>query len=318
MGRTIGVAARGGVAYDGGMKFSAKWWGERAEIPGAPGRQHPGAKRWWRRWVTPVLRWFHRPSISGVEHLPRDRAFLLVANHNAALGVSEIFCLVSLKFEEFDAVPITALAHPFSFHIWPLTKGMAVSGAIPSTREAAMEALGAGLGVLVFPGGDHEVSRPVWQAGRVDFAGRTGFLRIARDAGVAVVPMGIAGSHYSAPVVWRSWLLPWLFVYPRVMGLKRYPLTLMSVAGAGALLATLPGVVGWGWAALWTWLWMLSPLTLLPWVPVTIRFRVGAPIEAEALFAEGGERGLEAAYATVVGRVQALVAGDRAADSPVD
>jgi 1-acyl-sn-glycerol-3-phosphate acyltransferase len=55
--------------------------------------------------------------------------------------------------------------------------------------------------VLIFPGGDHEAFRPVWQAYRVDMANRKGFLRIARRAWVPIVPLGIRGSQFALPIL---------------------------------------------------------------------------------------------------------------------
>lgn len=283
------------------MRFDAGWWGERARW-GAAGRFDRRAAGVFRRWAAPVLRWVFRPRVEGVEHLPRAGGFLVVANHSGGAGFAELACLAAMKLDHFDDIPVAAMAHPVSFHLWPLTAVMRWVGAIPSTRGAAGAALGDGLGVLVFPGGDHEAARPLWQAGRVDFGGRRGFLRLAREAGVPVVPLGIAGSHLSVPVLWRSRLLPWLLVMPRVFGIKRYPLTLTGVLGVVALVAWLPG--WWGWLA--AWLWMVSVLPLLPVVPVRIGFRFGAPMGVDALFGDG----MDAAYARVVGRVQGLVDGE--------
>jgi len=278
--------------------LSAGWWGERARW-GAAGRFDRRAAAMFMRWVAPGLRWVFRPRVAGVEHLPRAGGFLVVANHSGGAGMAEIACLVMMKRDHFDDIPIAAMAHPVSFHLWPLTAVMRWVGAIPSTRRAAAGVLGDGIGVLVFPGGDHEAARPLWEAGRVDFGGRQGFLRLAQAAGVPVVPLGIAGSHLSVPILWRSRVLPWLLVLPRVFGIKRYPLTLTGVLGVVACLAWVPGWMAWVAA----WLWMVSVLPLLPVVPVRIGYHFGAPMGADELFAGG----MDAAYARVVGRVQALV-----------
>lgn len=248
----------------------------------------------------------------GAEHLRSGGPFLLVANHSGGMAMSEILSLVTLYPSELRDVRVAALAHPFAFHLWPMPPLMRALGTVPSSYDAASAALEDGANVLVFPGGDHEAARPFWQAGVVDFNRRKGFLRIAKKANVPIVPMGIAGSHLSVPILWRSDLvLPWLYLVPRLFGLKRYPLSLLGVLGAAAMLWLLPPLLGWPLALAIVWMWCWSPVNLVPVVPTKIRFHVGAPIAPEELFADDD---LEAAYDRVEGEVQRLMSSARAAD----
>lgn len=64
----------------------------------------------------------------------------------------------------------------------------------------------------------------------MDFGGRTGFLKIGREAGVPIVPMGIRGSHMTGPVLVRSTQLATLLLLPRVMGQKRWALNVAQPA----------------------------------------------------------------------------------------
>lgn len=161
------------------------------------------------------------------------------------------------------------------------------------------------------PRGDHEGFRPIWQARRVDFAGRQGFLRVARQAWVPIVPLAIRGSHYTNPILWRSRVLPWLAILPRLLGLKRLPVTVPWLVGIVAILALVLPRHGAGAAVLGCLLWSIFPLPyFLPIVPWRIRVVVGEPIEPEALFGKrGDESPLEPAYAVVTGKVQALLTG---------
>ena len=61
-------------------------------------------------------------------------------------------------------------------------------GTMAASHEHAQEALDAGAAVLVFPGGDWEVHRPSWERNKIDLAGRKGFIRLALNAGVPIVP----------------------------------------------------------------------------------------------------------------------------------
>lgn len=277
----------------------------RAHTP-TPGRPSPALASFVTRIVRPLARVAFRPSILGLEHLPPTGPFLLVANHSGALAVAEVLSFASLWLELAPDRPLAGFAHPFAFAIPGLRAFMEGLGAVPSTYAAGEATLASGTPLLVFPGGDHEAGRPLWRAFEVDFGGRVGFLRLARRAGVPVVPLGIRGSHPTAPVLWQSRALAWAFVLPRLFGVKRYPLTLLAVLGALAIALGLPvlGPARFVVAALW----LASPFALLPWVPHTIRFRIGPAFAPSELFPEGaGDEALAAALARVEGAVQGLV-----------
>ncbi len=272
-----------------------------------PGHVSPWARRFILKRLMPVVRVLFRPTISGLEHLPADRPFLLVANHSAGMGLAEIFSFVSLYARDVPPErPLAGFAHHMGFKIWPLKAIHPHIGTIPSTYEAAYDALDKGVPILVFPGGDHETLRPIWQAGRVDFGGRKGFLRIARQAGVPIVPMGITGSHFTAPILLRSRALATVLVVPRLMGLKRWGVSLLAVLGTGALALT-PLPVWVKVPAIF--LWLSSPLTFAPIIPWTIRFKVGQPIEPQTLFPgdEADDEELTQALAEVQRAIQRLV-----------
>ena len=68
-------------------------------------------------------------------------------------------------------------------------------GTVAASHENARKALQAGAAVLVYPGGDYEVHRPSWEGRRVDFGGRKGFLRLALEEGVPIVPVVSIGGQ---------------------------------------------------------------------------------------------------------------------------
>ena len=55
-------------------------------------------------------------------------------------------------------------------------------------RERRARRCAAGAALLVYPGGDHEVHRPSWERHKVDFDGRKGFVRLALEHDVPIVP----------------------------------------------------------------------------------------------------------------------------------
>jgi len=265
------------------------------------GRPAAWAVRIVLRWVWPLVRVLFRPSIRGLEHLPARGPYLLVANHSAGLGLAELSSFAALYLREVGPErPLAGFAHPRAFGMWPTSVIHPALGVVPSTYAAAEATLAMGVPLLVLPGGDHETMRPITQADRVDLGGRVGFLRIARRAGVPIVPLGIRGSHYTAPILSRSKLLATLLVLPRwVFGVKRWGLSLLAVLGA-ILLATLPLSVPLRLVLMW--LWLGSPLVFLPIVPWTVRFAVGAPLD---LTWSAGPEAEDAEVAGALPKVQA-------------
>jgi len=272
-----------------------------------PGAFSPLLVRIANRVLWPLVRMLFRPQLKGVENLPRDRPYLLVANHSAGAGIAEIMCIIALYLRHVGPTkPLAGFALPQMFRVYPLSRLMKSVGAIPSTYDAAQRALKENVPILVFPGGNHETLRPVWKANQVDFCGRTGFLKIAREAGVPIIPLGIRGAHYTCPIFVRSKLLSWLLLVPRVLSLKRWAISLTGVFGATAILALTP--LNLEWRILLTWLWLGSPIVFIPIIPWNIRLRIGQPLEPHDLFEDQSEHALHRALQHVQSEVEALIA----------
>ena len=59
-------------------------------------------------------------------------------------------------------------------------------------------ALDLGSALLVYPGGDHETYRPTWESDKIDFAERTGFIKLALEHGTPIVPVVAIGGQETA------------------------------------------------------------------------------------------------------------------------
>lgn len=161
-------------------KINAGMWARGIHVEN-PGQITPHMESAVNRFLAPLVRWCHRPTLCGTENLPKDGPFLLVANHSAGTGAAEIFSFIVMYLKKVGAQrKLAGFALPLSFRLWPTSALFRGVGAIPSTYEAAADAIGKGVPLLVFPGGDYETLRLIHQAHRVDFGGRTGFLRMAR------------------------------------------------------------------------------------------------------------------------------------------
>ncbi len=275
----------------------------------SPGSFSPVVVRIANALLWPLVRVCFRPRLQGAEKLPENGPYLLVANHSAGAGIAEIMCFIALYLRQVGADrPLAGFALPQGFSVFPLSRLLKSIGAIPSTYDAASSTLAKGVPILIFPGGDYDTLRPLWQAKRVDFAGRTGFLKIALSSGVPIIPLGIHGAHYTCPIFLRSEWLAWILLVPRLIGLKRWGISLTGIIGAAAILLLAP--LGIEWRLLLTWLWLGSPFVFLPIIPWSIRMRVGEPIATNDLFgaeADMAEADMKGALQRVEREVELLV-----------
>jgi 1-acyl-sn-glycerol-3-phosphate acyltransferase len=69
------------------------------------------------------------------------------------------------------------------------------AGFVAAGRHNADAVLSSGAVTMVFPGGEHDLSRPITRANVIDFAGRTDYLRTALDNGVPIVPVVSIGGQ---------------------------------------------------------------------------------------------------------------------------
>jgi 1-acyl-sn-glycerol-3-phosphate acyltransferase len=80
--------------------------------------------------------------------------------------------------------------------------------------------------VLVYPGGDWEVHRPSWDAGKVDFAGRKGFIKTALENDAPIVPLVAAGGQETAVFLSRGDRLASALRLDKLFRLKVLPVSL--------------------------------------------------------------------------------------------
>jgi 1-acyl-sn-glycerol-3-phosphate acyltransferase len=160
----------------------------------------------------------------GWEHVPRHGPCLIVGNHSGGAQPNDfVFLLHKWVEERGTEAPLYGLAYDLFFDVPVLGQAMQRLGIIRANHANGREALASGAAVSVFPGGEYEVFRSWSERNRIDFGGHKGFVRLAIDTGVPVVPMTIHGAHESTFVLTRGRGLA------RAMGLDRlhigvYPL----------------------------------------------------------------------------------------------
>ena len=152
-----------------------------------------------------VGRRYFRLEVNGVDNIPADGPVLLVGNHNGAFLPTDGFLTTLAIWDHFGpARPVYALAHDFLFYDATLRRYALRLGALRAGHESARHVFERGGMVLVYPGSDLDVFRPWRERARVVLGGRKGFLRLALEERVPIVPVVSAGTHEQLVVLTRG------------------------------------------------------------------------------------------------------------------
>jgi 1-acyl-sn-glycerol-3-phosphate acyltransferase len=156
--------------------------------------------------IRPVIKGWHRAEVRGLEDFPAGGA-LVVANHSGGLFAMDVPLFATDFYSTFGYDrPVYTLSHDILFG-GPTGDLFKRAGFIPASHENADEALRTGGVVVVFPGGDYDVYRPTMSANKIDFGGRTGYVRAALNAGVPIVPsVSIGGQENQLFLTRGEWL----------------------------------------------------------------------------------------------------------------
>ncbi len=167
-------------------------------------------------------------AVEGREHLRAGTPALYVGNHNGGILGPDLFCTLSTLWRELGPdAPLHPLAHDFAMRrLIPLGRVLARFGALRADSKSAARALDAGASVLVYPGGDLDAFRPFWRRDHIIFGARTGFVRLARDAGVPIVPIVAHGAHRSTLIFHEGEWLAEALGLRRWSRIERFPLAL--------------------------------------------------------------------------------------------
>jgi 1-acyl-sn-glycerol-3-phosphate acyltransferase len=186
--------------------------------------------------VRPFLKRYHRAEVRGLDSFPPGGA-LVVSNHSGGLMPVDVPVFASGFYEKFGySRPVYTLSHDMLM-TGPTAEFFIRTGFIRANHENADEALRSGGVVVVFPGGDYDVYRPTLSANRIDFDGRTGYVKAALNAGVPIVPAVAIGGQESQLFLSRgTWLAERLGPIARMARTKIVPLSFGFPFGLSAVI----------------------------------------------------------------------------------
>lgn len=193
---------------------------ERAEMA----KWDPGFTRQITNWVGPMIRRYFRAEVRGIESMPGSGGALVVSNHSGGMLTPDVLIFAPEFYGHFGFDrPLYTLGH-YGIFMGPLGDVLRRAGVIEASRENAARALRSGAVVLVFPGGDYDSYRPTMTANKVDFAGRTGYVRTAIESGVPIVPIVSIGAQETQMFLARGDALA------RKLGLTRARMEILPVS----------------------------------------------------------------------------------------
>ena len=169
--------------------------------------------------------WF-RGEVRGLGNIPDSGPVLLVGNHSGG-NMTPDTILFTLAFSTFFGVErrFYQLAHNLVLAM-PWLRPLRRFGTVAASPSNARQALDSGAALLVYPGGDYEVHRPSWLDNRVDLGGRKGFIRLALEKGVPIVPVVSIGGQETALFLTRGEGLARMLWLDRLFRLKVLPISL--------------------------------------------------------------------------------------------
>src|SRR4051795_1816995 len=191
-------------------------------------------------WLLASL-WF-RGEARGLGNVPEDGPVLLVGNHSGG-NLTPDTGVFTLAFSAYFGVerPFYQLAHNLVLSM-PGLSVLRKFGTVAASPKNAETALSSGAALLVYPGGDYEVHRPVWERHKVDFAGRKGFIRLALEHDVPLVPVVAIGGQETSLFLSRGETLARALMLDKLFRLKVLPISLAIPWGVnvGDFLGHLP------------------------------------------------------------------------------
>lgn len=142
---------------------------------------------------------YFRAEVRGLDNIPARGPVLLVGNHSGGTLIADTFVFAQAFYDHFGADrKFHQLAHDLVFKVPGVRAVLTPYGTVPASPDNMVRALARDAALLVYPGGDHETYRATWHSADIDFAHRTGFVRLALKLDVPIVPVVAIGGQETA------------------------------------------------------------------------------------------------------------------------
>ena len=185
--------------------------------------------RWMERqkyFWNPLIDYWFRMEVDGWERLPEPPCLLVGIHWWRHFG---------------EERPLHGTAHDMLMAAPGIGAYFRKMGVLPAAPDSMAAALAAGRDVAVWPGGEVDSLRPWTKRDEAILAGRKGFIRMAIQTGVPIVPIATVGGPDSMPVLATGRRIAKALQLDRIARLKVFPIALQAPWGISpAILPEVP------------------------------------------------------------------------------
>jgi 1-acyl-sn-glycerol-3-phosphate acyltransferase len=173
-----------------------------------------------------LLDYYFRHEVRGWDRLP-DAPCLLVGIHAGGILPIDAYAFGFAWFRHFgmDRIP-RGTAHDFLTASPLIGDYLRKIGVIPASHEGISTALAAGDDVILYPGGDVDALRPWTKRDEVIFGGRKGWIRMALEANVPIVPVANLGASDTLFVLTDGQMIAKALRLDKLLRAKAVPIAL--------------------------------------------------------------------------------------------
>jgi 1-acyl-sn-glycerol-3-phosphate acyltransferase len=184
--------------------------------------------------MSTLFRGYFRGEVRGLENIPEEGPSLLVGNHSGGTMIADTFVFTMCFYERFGP---NRRFHQLAHDLAAMLPGLGIRpyGTVRASHENAKKAFAMGAPVLVYPGGDYETFRPSWHSDRIEFGGRRGFVRLALEENVPIVPVVSIGGQETGLFLTRGERAARLVGLDRLARIKVLPVSLGPPFGVAIL-----------------------------------------------------------------------------------
>lgn len=197
--------------------------------------------------AVPLAAWFYRHyfrvETQGLENIPAGKV-LLISNHSGQLPIDAMMIVVALLLDAEPPRMIRSMVERWVPELPFVSWFFARCGQILGTRDNFRLLTELESAILVFPEGVVGINKTYDKAYQLQRFGY-GFMRLALENELPIVPVGVVGAEEQAPAIWD------LKGLARVLGIPALPITPLT--------------------------FLLGPLGLLP-MPVKYHIYFGEPL----------------------------------------